>query len=464
MSGKTAYAAIEKARTELNELSLAIWKNPEGPYVEHIACDKTAEMLKKYGFDVEVGVAGVDTAIKATWGSGKPVIGFLGEYDALPGMSQEVAAEKKPVEGQEFGHGCGHNLLGVSHVGAVIGLKAEMEERGLPGTIIYYGCSAEEVLTGKGFMARDPKVFEGLDASIAFHPMTLNIVTTGNSLALNSVKFHFKGITAHAGGDPHNGRSALDAVELTNVGCNYLREHVTTDVRMHYVITDGGTAPNIVPDYACVWYYVRAPRREIVEEVYARLVKVAEGAAHMTETKLEVEFMGGCYETMNNHVLVDLIHKNMKEAPQDEWSAEDLAFATNLNATTPHLHEAAVKRLGLSMDTQIHTGVADIVDMGNSGSTDVGDVHHMAPGVFFTTACYNIGAPGHSWQITSCSGSPIGEKGMTYGARAMAKFGLDLIENPEILEKAWKEFDESMGGKKYKCPIPADLPVPGKKK
>ena len=293
--------------------------------------------------------------------------------------------------------------------------------------------------------------------------MTLNEVTTGNSLALNSVKFHFKGITAHAGGDPHNGRSALDAVEITNVGCNYLREHVTTDVRMHYVITDGGTAPNIVPDYACVWYYVRAPRREVVEEVYARLIKVAEGAAHMTETKLEVEFMGGCYETMNNHVLVDLVHKNLKEAPQDEWSAEDIAFATKLNETTPHLHEAILKRINAPESMQIHTGVTEITDLGHSGSTDVGDVHHMAPGVFFTTACYNIGAPGHSWQITSCSGSPLGEKGMTYGARTMAKFGLDLIENPEVLEKAWKEFNESMGGRKYKCPIPEGLPVPNKK-
>jgi len=463
MSGKTAYAAIEKARAELNELSLAIWKNPEGPYVEHLACEKTAELLKKYGFDVEVGAGGVDAAIKATWGSGKPVLGFLGEYDALPGMSQEVATEKKPIEGQVFGHGCGHNLLGVSHVGAVIGLKAEMEERKLPGTIIYYGCPAEEVLTGKGFMARDEKVFADLDASIAFHPMTANLVTTGNSLALNSVKFHFKGITAHAGGDPHNGRSALDAVELTNVGCNYLREHVTTDVRMHYVITSGGTAPNIVPDYACVWYYIRAPRRETVEEVYARLIKVAEGAAHMTETKLEVEFMGGCYQTMNNHVLVDLIHKNMKEAPQDDWSAEEIKFAKALNATTPHLHEDALKRLNLPKDMELHTGVAEIGTVGNSGSTDVGDVHHMAPGVFFTTACYNLGAPGHSWQNTSCSGHSIGEKGMTYGARAMAKWGLDLIEKPEILEKAWVEFNESMGGKKYKCPIPVDLEVPGKK-
>ena len=443
-----------------NDLSLAIWNNPEGPYKESFACEKTAELLKNFGFDVEVGVGGVNAALKATWGSGKPVLGFLGEYDALPGMSQEVATQMKPIEGQAYGHACGHNLLGVSHVAALIGLKAEMEERKLPGTIIYYGCPAEEVLTGKGFMARGG-AFEGLDASIAFHPMTMNMVTTGNSLALNSVKLHFKGVTAHAGGDPHNGRSALDAVEITNVGCNYLREHVTTDVRMHYVITHGGVAPNIVPDYACVWYYVRAPKREMVEEVYERLVKVAEGAAHMTETKLEVEFMGGCYETMNNEVLVNHLHKNLQEAPQDVWTDEEVAFATKMNDTTPHLREGAVKLANLPADTQLHTGVCEISSMGNAGSTDVGDVHHMAPGVFFTTACYNIGAPGHSWQITSCSGSTIGEKGMIYGARAMAKWALDMIEQPDILKKAWEEFDKSMGGKKYNCPIPEGLPVPG---
>jgi len=408
---------------------------------------------------VEVGAGGVKAAVKATWGQGKPVLGFLGEYDALPGMSQEVTTEQKPIEGKAYGHACGHNLLGVSHVAAVIGLKAEMEERKLPGTIIYYGCPAEEVLTGKGFMARGG-AFRGLDASVAFHPMTMNMVTTGNSLALNSVKFHFKGVTAHAGGDPHNGRSALDAVEITNVGCNYLREHVTTDVRMHYVITHGGVAPNIVPDYACVWYYVRAPKREMVEEVYQRLIKVAEGAAHMTETTLEVEFMGGCYETMNNDVLVGQLHKNLREAPQDDWSDEEITFAAKMNDTTPQLRERAVKLAGLPEDAQLHTGVCEIDSTGNAGSTDVGDVHHIAPGVFFTTACYNIGAPGHSWQITACSGSTIGEKGMIYGARTMAKWGLDLIEQPEILEKAWKEFDKSMGGKKYNCPIPEGLRVP----
>lgn len=210
---------------------------------------------------------GVPTAIKATYGSGHPTIGFLAEYDALPGLSQELAAEKKPIEGQPYGHGCGHNLLGAATLGGVLGLKAEMEEKKLPGTIIYFGCPAEEVLTGKCFMARGG-AFDDLDIAIGFHPGKTNVapMNGGVSNALDSVKFHFKGRTAHAGGDPHNGRSALDAVELMNVGTQYLREHVTSDVRIHYIITEGGTAPNIVPDRASSYYFIRALSREAVED------------------------------------------------------------------------------------------------------------------------------------------------------------------------------------------------------
>lgn len=459
MSGNTAYSAIEKYRGELEELSLKIWGNPEGPYKEYKACEWTAALLEKHGFHVEIGAGGVPTAIKATYGEGHPVIGFLGEYDALPGLSQEQSTVQKPVEGQVYGHGCGHNLLGVAHVGAVLGLKDEMIEKGLKGTIIYYGCPAEEVLTGKSFMARGG-AFDSLDTAIAFHPGTMNVVDVGNSLALNSVKFHFVGKTAHAGGDPHNGRSALDAVELTSVGANYLREHVTTDVRIHYVITEGGTAPNIVPDSATVWYYVRAPRREKVDEVYQRLIKVAEGAAHMTETKLEINFLGGCYQTLNNHVLAKVVHDAMNEIPQEPWSEEEIQMAQEMNKVNPHLAEAIRKAGNLPSDAEIFTGVMPIVNEGNAGSTDVGDVAYIAPTIFFSTACYNLGAPGHSWQITSSSGSTVGQKGMIYASKIMAKFGLDMIEKPEILEEAKAEFDEKTGGAPYKCPIPDDVKIP----
>ena len=268
MLGQTAYKTIEANHDMLKKIALDMWANPEGPYREFKACEWISEALKKAGFDVEIGAGGVPTAIKATYGSGHPVIGFLGELDALPGLSQELCTEKKPIEGQTYGQGCGHNLLGVAHLGAVIGLKEEMIEKNLPGTIVYYGCPAEEQLTGKSFMARGG-AFDCL---------------CGSAVGINSVKFHFKGRTAHAGGDPHNGRSALDAVELMNVGANYLREHVTSDVRIHYIITEGGTAPNIVPDKASNFYFIRAQSREVVEDTYERLCKIAQGAAMMTET------------------------------------------------------------------------------------------------------------------------------------------------------------------------------------
>ena len=458
MLGKIAFDAIEKERKALDELRMNMWNNPEIAYREVKACKWIAEYLENKGFKVEVGADGVPTSVKATWGSGHPVIGLLGELDALPGMSQKVQVGKDPVEAGAPGQACGHNLLGVGHVGAAIGLKAEMEASGKSGTIIYYGCPAEEVLTGKGFMARGG-AFEGLDVNISFHPGSSNCVDVGNALGLNSVEFKFKGITAHAGGDPHNGRSALDAVELTNVGANYLREHVKTDVRIHYVITNGGMAPNIVPDKASVWYYVRAPKRESVVEVYDRLVKVAQGAAMMTETELEINFKGGCYPTLNNYVLGDLIMDCFKETPRDEWTKEELEFAQKLNEVSEPNYSRYIERVGKDNVQHLHTG-EELVNEGNSGSTDVGDVEHICPGINFTTACYARCVPGHSWQITACTGSTIGEKGMTLAAKVMALAGLKLIENPEILEKAKKEFDEKMGGKQYICPIPAEVPVP----
>ena len=463
MLGKIAYEAIEKERAALDKIRLDMWNNPEGPYREFKACEWIAKYLEEKGFKVEVGAGGVPTAIKATWGSGHPVIGLLGELDALPGMSQKVCTHKEPVVEGAYGQACGHNLLGVAHVGGAIGLKAELEASGKSGTIVYYGCPAEEVLTGKGFMARGG-AFDDLDMCIAFHPGAINSVRVGTSNGLNSAEFRFKGVTAHAGGDPYNGRSALDAVELMNVGANYLREHVKSDVRIHYVITNGGMAPNIVPDRASVWYYVRAPRRDLIEEVYERLVKVAKGAAMMTETELEIDFKGGCYNTLNNKVLSEVMYESLVEAPKDEWTAEEIEFAKAINETAEKNWAQRRADLGIDKTVQLHTGVKPITDKDREiiggGSTDVGDVQHICPGTSFNTACYAIGVPGHSWQITACTGSTIGEKGMTLAARAMALCALKVIDNPEILKKAKEEFDKSMNGSKYNCPIPAEIPVP----
>jgi len=406
-----------------------------------------------------VGVAGVPTAIKATWGSGSPAFGILGELDALPGLSQKLVTHKEPVDPEGYGQGCGHNLLGIGALGGAIGLKAGLEADSLPGRVVYYGCPAEEILTGKGFMARGG-AFDDIDFCLEFHPGTMNAVNTGRTTALNSVNFNFTGITAHAGGDPYNGRSALDAVELMNVGANYLREHVTDDVRIHYIITDGGLAPNIVPDHASSRYFVRAFTREACLEVYNRLINVAKGAAMMTDTEVEVEYLGGCYERMLNPTLSDVLREALAEAPRESWSADDIAFAKALNDTVPEIYKKQLSLYGLPGDAQLHDEVPPVYSMDSFGSTDVGDVQHIVPGVTFTTATWNIGAPGHSWQVTACSGHAIGMKGMIYASKTIALFGLKVFENPEILKKAREEFVKTMDGKTYECPITPEMKVP----
>ncbi len=459
MLGSIALEAIEKNRGRMDALRMTIWENPEGPYREFHAASESVKALKEAGFTVEEGLYKMPTSFKAVYGSGKPVIGLLAEYDALPAMSQKVSTKREPINAGEYGQGCGHNLLGVGHIAAAIGMKAEMEAKGLSGTVVVYGCPGEELLTGKAFMAREG-AFTDLDIAFAWHPFNINDVCLNTMTGINSVKFHFKGRTAHAGGDPHNGRSALDAVELTSVGANYLREHVTSDVRIHYVITNGGVAPNIVPDKASVWYYVRAMRRDAVEEVYKRLVKVAEGAAHMTETQLEVEFVGGCYPTLNNPTLCQVLLDSMNEVPQEPWTEEEIAFAKELNDDMPAVREANIKLSGAEPGSELHYGVMGMNTNNGYASTDVGDVCHIVPTATFNTACSSIGTPGHSWQFTCCSGHSIGEKGTNFAAKIMAHAGLRLIQNPELIDQSKVEFDKALGGKPYICPIPDEIPVP----
>jgi aminobenzoyl-glutamate utilization protein B len=370
MTKTHALSFIDENAKGLEDLALKIWEHPEIAYEEYKAAKWTAEYLESHGFDVEENYVGMPTAIKASWGNGKPVIGLLGEYDALGNMSQKITTEKIPIKAGAPGQACGHNLLGVAHVGAAIALKKALEESGQEGTVIFYGCPAEEVLTGKGFMARGG-AFKEIDFSMAFHPGSEHSVTTGKMTALNSVIFKFHGVTAHAGGDPHNGRSALDAVEQLNVGANYLREHVTDDVRIHYVITDGGRAPNIVPDYASVWYYVRALSRDAIEDTYERLIKIAKGAAMSTETEVEIEFLGGCYNTQQNKVLVNLIYNTMQEVDLPQWTDDEVKFAKELNDVSPNYKKFQDQ---IEKEGQLATKVSAIKSAHGYGSTDVGDV------------------------------------------------------------------------------------------
>jgi len=454
MSGSIALDAIERVREKLEKLSIDIWNNPEGAYKEFKAAKWSADMLREYGFKVETGAAGIPTAIKAVWGSGHPVIGFLGEYDALPGLSQKVDTAEDPVTPGGYGHGCGHNLLGAAHIGAVIGMKEEMISSNLPGTIIYYGCPAEEVLTGKLFMVKGG-AFDCLDLCIQFHPGMMNTVGI-DSISCLSTKFHFKGIPAHPSIDPHNGRSALDAAELTNVGANYLREHVKKDVSFSYIITDGGSAPNIIPSKASVWYIVRAREKETVEEVHERLVKVAKGAAMMTETVFEEEFLGAAYGALSNKVLEKVVHEAFLQVPQEELTVEELDFAKALNDIDPEHSKAVREKYGFPHDEIVHTGLLPI--QFNLGSTDVGDIQHMVPGVSFRTACYGIGVKAHTWPATACAGHSLGRKGMIRASKIMALFGMKLLTDPDIYVEAKKEFDNAMAGKNYSCSVPKVRP------
>ncbi len=453
----TAYKAIEEKSDVLVGLASNMWNEPETAFNEVNACAWTAQILKDNGFEVETGAYNLPTCVVGKWGSGHPIIGLLGELDALPGMSQKVCTHKDPVVVGGAGQGCGHNLLGTACLGAALGMKAEMEEKGLQGTIVFYGCPAEEQLTGKAFMAREG-AFVDLDCAFSWHGGNANRVNMGTMTGLNSAIFHFKGRTAHAGGDPHNGRSALDAAELMSVGANYLREHVTSDVRIHYVYKEAGTAPNIVPDKASVWYYVRAFSREAIEDTYNRLVKVAEGAAHMTETELEVEFLGGCYNTQGSETLSQVAYEAMQNIELPQWTEEEIKFAAELNEQSPMYEQ--FKSAGKLDNGPIATDIAGIARAYGYGSTDVGDVMHIVPTAFVGTATYNLAAPGHSWQITACAGMSIGHKGMLFGSKVLAAAGLELVENPAIIEKAKAEFVEKMHGRTYNCPIPKEVPIP----
>lgn len=452
MIGKTAQEAVEACRGKLETLAQQIWENPEIAYEETVSSELVAEFLEKEGFQVERKAGGVPTAIRAIWGEGHPVIGFLGEYDALPGMSQKAGTVREAVREGNCGHGCGHNLLAATTVGGAVGLKAEMEEKHLSGTVVFYGCPAEEVLTGKPFMAKGG-CFGELDAALAWHPGRVNRASVLKNCGCDGVKIRYHGITAHAAYDPWNGRSALDAVQLLNMSVEFMREHVQPDVRIHYTITGGGVAPNIVPETAEVWYFIRALNRNTIDEVKERLIRAAEGAAMMTDTKVQVKQLGGCYPMMGNLALAKVLDQAMREVPQEPWTEEELRFAEALNRQAPEQWKRNLAENGLLAGTQMFEGVAPVSVETGFDSTDVGDVAHMVPTGAFKTATSNLGAPGHSWQVTACSGSTLGRKGMIYGAKAMAVAGAKLMQDPEILMAAKEEFAKEMNGETYRCPI-----------
>ena len=456
---------INNQDEELSYIAKEIWDHPQIGLQETFASKLLAEKLEAQGFDITWGAGGMPTAFVAEWGEGSPIIGFLGEYDALPGLSQEVSTIKTPIQVEGPGHGCGHNLFGTACMGSVVALKEAMQANDIKGTIRFYGCPAEETLVGKTFMARDG-VFDDLDASISWHPGDSNIVWNGTSLAMNSFKVNFHGVASHAGGSPWLGRSALDGVMLMDVGVNYLREHIHPDSRIHSVVTSGGLAPNVVPAYAQVWYFVRAPRRDLVEEIYERMLDIAKGAALMTGTTHDIEFLTGCYDILPNATMSDLLYEKMAEINDIKFTDQERKFAKDLQATFPagsvqrgfdHTKASTLAELSPEeIDDPLRERVLphSLTPPLMGGSTEVADVSWITPTGQMTTTCWPLGTPGHSWQTVVSSGSSIGAKGLLFASKTMALAGLDLLTKPDLLAQAKADFDKARNGRVYVTPLP----------
>ena len=469
MSSEKSYVTswIEDNKERIIKISDEIWRFAELGLIEHKSSSLLIKELEKHGFKIERGVAGMSTAFIASYGDSKPIIAIMGEYDALPGLSQKKVPYKEPLEPGKPGHGCGHNIHGASGMAAAIAVRYAMEKYGLKGTVRFYGCPAEENFSGKVFMVRDG-CFRDVDAAISHHPGSMNCATLKSCLALNSAKFHFYGKAAHAGGSPDQGRSALDAVELMDIGVNFLREHIIQDARIHYIIEKGGNQPNIVPDYARSWYYVRAPEREQVEFIYNWVLDIAEGAAKMTRTELKHEFLGGLYNRIPNRVISETIVRNMREIGLPKYTDEEIKFAEEIaKSIPPEMKIEALrrsKRPGWErlIDKLIDDEIPDPWGEGDvsHGSTDVADVSWQAPTVEFSTATWVLGTPGHSWQATAQSGVGLGHKSLIFASKVMALTVIDLMTNVDLLNEAKEEFKQRLRGRKYKSPIPPDMRPP----
>jgi aminobenzoyl-glutamate utilization protein B len=465
--GNTARIALDyigKRRDLLTRLSDRVWGYAELAFHEDKSAAALEEALKAEGFRIETGTGRIPSAFVATWGSGRPAIGFLGEYDALSGVSQKVSPTREPVVEGWAGHGCGHNLLGVGSLGAAIALKHQMEAERLPGTVKYFGCPGEENLSGKAFMARDG-AFDGCDVCLTWHAGSLNRVRNGSSNANNACNITFFGRTAHAAGDPYNGRSALDAVQLMNMGVEFLREHMPTKARVHYVITHGGDQPNVVPAKATVWYLIRAPQRDQVDELYARVLDCAKGAALMTGTRYEIELIKAIWNVLNNTTLEDLLEDCFKRVGDPEFTGSDREFAGRIRETFKDNIESQLNReeLTAAQKKELRDKVLNdtvllrpLVPKDGEGSTDVGDVSWCVPTAQIGTACNAIGTPGHSWQYCAQAGMGIGHAGMITAAKVLAEAAYQLVTTPELISKAKEEFDERTGGKKYYSAMPKE--------
>jgi len=422
------------------DIALRIWDFAELGYQEVRSSELLAGELEKEGFRVDRGVAGIPTAFVATYGSGSPVIAVLAEYDALPGLSQQAVPEKKAVEGRSSGHGCGHHLFGTASVAAGVEIKRQMQKNGWKGTVKVFGCPAEEGGSGKVYMVREG-LFDDVDVAIHWHLDNENRVSLDGALANKSAKFRFHGTASHAAAAPEQGRSALDAVEAMNHMVNLMREHMPGTARVHYVITNGGKAPNVVPDFAEVYYYSRHPDKTEVVKLFDRIVKAAEGAALGTGTRMEYEIIGGTHDLLLLKGLNEDMHRNLVTAGGVSYSESEAGFAKKIQSTlsgkAPGLEDAS------------RTQPLTLPENYSPGSTDVGDVSYRVPTVGFRTATWVPGTPAHSWQAVACGGTEIGVKGMMVAAKAIAGMGIDLLNRPDMVANAKAEFKQALGDYRY---------------
>lgn len=426
---------LDNKAEKYTQIAQKIWNWAELGYQETQSAALLRETLKEAGFTIKSGVAEIPTAFVASYGSGEPVIGILGEYDALPGISQAAVPEQQAIKKGGAGHACGHHLFGTASSAAAIAVKDWLEKTGTKGTVRFYGTPAEEGGAGKVYLVR-AGLFDDVDAVLHWHPSSNNAANASSSLANKSAKFRFYGKAAHAAGAPERGRSALDGVEALNYMVNLMREHVPADSRIHYVITKGGEAPNVVPAFAEVFYYTRHPEMQMVRDIFERVVQAAEGAAKGTGTRMDYEVIHGIYNVLPNETLSRIMHENLKAVGGVEYDAEETAFAEKIMAS--YETKATIENAKIVQPFQISR-------KGRGGSTDVGDVSWAVPTAGMAAATWVPGTGAHSWQAVAAGGMSIGKKGMMVAAKTIALSAIDIFRNPSVTEKAKVELNQSRG-------------------
>jgi len=475
MDKQKLYTIIEEKAPLLTDLSDKIWEYAELSMLEYKSTAAYVQILTEEGFEVTEKLCNIPTAFSGAFGSGKPVIGILGEYDALSGLSQAAGvAEKMPLEENGCGQGCGHNLLGAGALGAAIAIKEAIKAGELTGTVIFYGCPGEEGCAGKTFMARDG-IFAALDAAITWHPGDTNEIMYGSNAACMQVEYTFTGIAAHAAGNPWSGRSALDAAELMNVGVQFLREHMSPKASIHYSISDaGGISPNVVQPIAKLIYMVREETVQKAKALLKRVDNIAKGAALMTDTEVTCRQIDGTASTLSNQVIENVLHANLLAAPLPEYSEDEIIYAKQLRATydtsmlpgSRTYEDYKVRKFVLEQTENGTLPINNFVfphtpcNPFSPGSTDVGDVSWLTPTAQFSAVTWPDGSPGHSWQNVSCGKTSIAHKGLLYAAKVLAGAAADLMTQPQILQDAREEFSIT-AAEGYDCPIGPDLiPMP----